>query len=99
MLEDHLTHTIRKNLDHVPTEGQDKLIKALAKFVLGMDDDDIFIIRGYAGTGKTSLLASLVKTPQREKKQDSFNGSYRQSCQSIVFLFQSSCNDYSQENL
>ena len=62
MLKDHLTHIIRKKLDHVPTDGQESLIQGLAAFALGMEDDDIFLIRGYAGTGKTSLIASVVKT-------------------------------------
>ena len=62
MLKDHLTHIIRGNLDHVPTQGQEILLGGLAEFVLAMDQDEFFLIRGYAGTGKTSLLASLVKT-------------------------------------
>lgn len=62
MLKDHLTHIIKEKLDHVPTPGQESLIQGLANFVTGMGDDDIFLLRGYAGTGKTSLIASLVKT-------------------------------------
>ena len=62
MLKDHLTHIIQENLEHVPTKGQEILIKGLAEFVSGMDQDEVYLIRGYAGTGKTSLLASLVKT-------------------------------------
>jgi exodeoxyribonuclease-5 len=52
---------VRKNLGHVPTSGQEKLIEKISKFIFG-PDDRIFLIRGYAGTGKTTLVASLVKT-------------------------------------
>jgi len=52
---------VRKNLGHVPTSGQEKLIDRISGFIFG-PDDRIFLIRGYAGTGKTTLVASLVKT-------------------------------------
>ncbi len=53
----HLTN----NLGHVPTEGQERVIQALGKYLF-IPDDRIFLIKGYAGTGKTSLVASLVKS-------------------------------------
>ncbi len=53
----HLIH----NLGHVPTEGQERVIQALGKYLF-TPDDRIFLIKGYAGTGKTSLVASLVKS-------------------------------------
>ena len=69
MLTDHLTHIIRENLDYVPTEGQEAMIHGLANFVVNKDKDDIFLIRGFAGTGKTSLIASLVKTLRKKKNK------------------------------
>lgn len=44
------------------TSGQRTLLDKLSAFVLGKNSDHIFVIRGYAGTGKTTLVTSLVKT-------------------------------------
>lgn len=44
------------------TSGQRSLLDKLAAFVLGENSDHIFVIKGYAGTGKTTLVTSLVKT-------------------------------------
>jgi len=52
---------ISNNLGHEPTEGQSRLIDSLPGFILSRDDR-IFVVRGYAGTGKTTLVASLVRT-------------------------------------
>jgi exodeoxyribonuclease-5 len=69
MLKDHLTHIIREKLDHSPTQGQEALIVKLSEFITGLEDDDIFLIRGYAGTGKTSLIASIVKTLKEKRRR------------------------------
>ena len=61
MISDAIAAQVRKNLGHVPTAGQDRVIDRLAEFVFG-PDDRIFLIRGYAGTGKTTLVASLVRS-------------------------------------
>jgi exodeoxyribonuclease-5 len=44
-----------------PTEGQRILILALAEFVLNRGNREVFLFKGYAGTGKTTLLSALVK--------------------------------------
>lgn len=69
MLTDHLTHAIRENLNYVPTKGQEAMILGLANFVVNKDESDLFVIRGFAGTGKTSLIASLVKTLKKRKNK------------------------------
>jgi exodeoxyribonuclease-5 len=61
MISDQVSTLVRRNLGHVPTLGQEKLIEKISTFIFG-PDDRIFLIRGYAGTGKTTLVASLVKT-------------------------------------
>lgn len=47
-----------------PNEGQEELLTRLAKFIITQDYSTrhAFILRGYAGTGKTSIVAALVKT-------------------------------------
>ncbi len=43
-----------------PTFGQKKVIEALGEFIAGSDPEPIFMLNGYAGTGKTSLISALV---------------------------------------
>lgn len=45
-----------------PTAGQEKAISLLADFLFGRQDETVFLLRGYAGTGKTSLVGALVRT-------------------------------------
>ena len=44
------------------TPGQQTLLNNLAEFILGKNADHIFIIKGYAGTGKTTIVRSLVES-------------------------------------
>lgn len=44
------------------TEDQRSSAKALSNFLFHSTDKKIFILNGYAGTGKTSLMAALVRT-------------------------------------
>lgn len=62
MLKLHLYDRLISNLPFEPTSGQNNLAQALAKFVTESAEDDIFLLKGYAGTGKTSLIAAFVAT-------------------------------------
>ncbi len=42
-----------------PTPCQDNLLRKIADFV-SSDDEDIFIVNGYAGTGKTTAISSVI---------------------------------------
>lgn len=56
---------IEKITENFPFNFTDDQIKALEKigdFLFSGIDDDIFLLTGYAGTGKSSLIGSLVKT-------------------------------------
>ncbi len=44
-----------------PTEGQRIAIEKLGDFMLSEREKDAFILKGYAGTGKTSLVGALVR--------------------------------------
>lgn len=54
---------------HIPTEEQEHVIDMWCKFLLGRSDDSIFLLKGYAGTGKTSLVGSLVRTMKMLKQR------------------------------
>lgn len=45
-----------------PNEGQRELIGKLGTFLLDNTEGKLFILRGYAGTGKTSVVSALVRT-------------------------------------
>jgi exodeoxyribonuclease-5 len=62
MLRKFISERLLENLDFQPTLGQKELIHELAVFLASGDCKEIMLIKGYAGTGKTTLLKSLVKT-------------------------------------
>lgn len=49
------------SLGHTPTEDQRAACCALVDFLYSPDPCRAFLLRGYAGTGKTSLVAALIK--------------------------------------
>jgi exodeoxyribonuclease V len=51
-----------KNLGNTPTDDQSAALKKLALYICDNNNDTIFLLSGYAGTGKTSVISSVVKT-------------------------------------
>jgi len=51
-----------KNLGNIPTEDQSAALKKIAGYICDNNNDVIFLMTGYAGTGKTSVISSVVKT-------------------------------------
>jgi len=43
-----------------PTTRQDQLLERLAQFVLSDHKQSLFLLKGYAGTGKTTIISTLV---------------------------------------
>lgn len=54
-------------LPFLPNAEQVALIHSLAYFLSQRGPNDILLLNGYAGTGKTSVMAALVKTLQQLK--------------------------------
>ena len=65
MIKDYLKDLILHHFGLKPTEDQSKVIDSLCQFILTPDADSVFILRGFAGTGKTSLVSALVKTMEQ----------------------------------
>ena len=42
------------------TAKQDLTLYKLSEFILNDDDNSLFILKGYAGTGKTTLLSAII---------------------------------------
>jgi exodeoxyribonuclease-5 len=62
MLKDHIISLLRKNFDYPPTQSQLRLIDQLGEHISLPAGKDVFVIKGYAGTGKTTMVSSLVAT-------------------------------------
>jgi len=62
MLRKFICTLLQENLEFQPTPGQVDLIQELGAFLASEDLGEIMLIRGYAGTGKTTLVKSLVQT-------------------------------------
>lgn len=62
MRQENIHNLLGKNLGYVSTQDQSDCMRLLAGFVAANTNDVIFLLTGYAGTGKTSMIASLVAT-------------------------------------
>ena len=62
MINSYLVQQIKGNFLYKPTLEQEKAVKSLADFLFSRQQDSVFLLKGYAGTGKTSLIGALVKT-------------------------------------
>ena len=61
LLRSWLIRQIKENFPYEPTFEQEIAVKSLSEFLLSTANDTVFVLRGYAGTGKTSLVGALVK--------------------------------------
>ena len=52
--------TLRENFPFEPTLKQDIFFQKIADFVINNRKDEIFVLKGYAGTGKTTIISTLV---------------------------------------
>ncbi len=62
-----LEKEIIKSLGLEPTSQQKSLIEGLSNFILNNEKSNIFLLKGYAGTGKTTIISALVKTLTKNK--------------------------------
>lgn len=61
MLEQFIKNRIIASLSFIPNEGQNALLDKLSRFIISPVERKAFILLGYAGTGKTSMMAALVQ--------------------------------------
>ena len=61
MLEQFIKNRIIAQLPFEANEGQRELLNKLSQFIISPTPRKAFILRGYAGTGKTSIMAALVQ--------------------------------------
>lgn len=68
MLTDFIIGRIKAELPFEPNEEKDGLLTALGRFLVSRDERKAFILRGYAGTGKTSVMSALVRAMEGLKQ-------------------------------
>ena len=61
MIQDELKYRILQTLGLTPTPEQDHALDVFAAFMMDRDDHVVMILRGSAGTGKTTLAGAIVK--------------------------------------
>ena len=69
MINKYLASQIKLNFPFNPTIEQEKVIDKLSEFLLSDDDRKVFLLCGYAGTGKTSLISALVRTMEQLERK------------------------------
>ena len=62
MIKNHLIQSFEKELKYTPTSNQQVLFEKLAHFIVNQKQGEIFLIKGYAGTGKTSSVSAVVRS-------------------------------------
>ena len=51
-----------KKFPYTPTQKQSELLNLLSVFIFNEEKDSLFLLKGYAGTGKTTTISSFVNT-------------------------------------
>ena len=61
MLKDFIIGRIKAELPFEPNAEKEGLFEALGSFLVSREENKAFLLRGYAGTGKTSVVSALVR--------------------------------------
>jgi exodeoxyribonuclease V len=61
MLINQIISKLKDAIGFEPTSSQEKLIKNLANFTIEGRGEKVLLVKGYAGTGKTTTLSAYVK--------------------------------------
>lgn len=69
MLSKFFLDKIIQNFPFDPTSEQLNVLERIVDFLFLPKEDSVFLLKGYAGTGKSSLLGALVKTMTEFKQK------------------------------
>lgn len=58
-----------QNFPWAPTKQQQEVISLLGSYIEGRTGHDCFVLKGYAGTGKTTLISAVVRTLSANRLQ------------------------------
>ena len=51
---------LSKNFPFTPTVKQDIFFQKIAEFITNFNNNEVFVLKGYAGTGKTTVVSTIV---------------------------------------
>lgn len=57
---DNLYQLLIRDFQHDPTLKQKSALQKLATFIIKKGQDEIFLLKGFAGTGKTTIISAVV---------------------------------------
>ncbi|TRW24312.1 AAA family ATPase [Flavobacterium zepuense] len=60
---------LRQNFPFSPTLKQDIFLQKIAEFIVSTGKQDLFVLKGYAGTGKTTIISTLVNNLREAGKK------------------------------
>ena len=69
MINDFFVKQIKKHFLYQFTSEQEQIVDILVNFLLSKDSEVAFLLKGYAGTGKTSIIGALVKVLDELKQK------------------------------
>ena len=59
---------LKSKFPFTPTSKQDMVLMQLSQFIFDTNKSSIYLLKGYAGTGKTSIIGTVVSNPWQAKK-------------------------------
>lgn len=74
------------------TDDQQRVLKRILDFV-DSEDDRVFILKGYAGTGKTTLLRFLIKELDRKDRNYRLVAPTGRAASSTTFSTATDCRE------
>ena len=69
MLNKFFLEQIKNNFPFEPTNEQYKVLEKWSDFLFDRNNNSLFLLKGYAGTGKSSLVGAVVKTLNELKQK------------------------------
>ena len=69
MINNFVLHKILENFPFKPTPEQASALQSLAFFLVSGENTGLFLFKGYAGTGKTTMLGATVKMMNELKQK------------------------------
>ena len=61
MIKKHLKNILISQIHFKPTDSQLLLLDGLSDYIFSVNQDIVFLIKRYAGTGKTTMINTLTK--------------------------------------
>lgn len=68
MTKSEFYNTLKSAFPFVPTAKQDFALQLVSDFIISASKQEVFVLKGFAGTGKTSSIAAIVKSIWKAKK-------------------------------